>query len=106
MPLVSREANGEFEALTADGQSQPIRWYGGRGNFSVVGTFGGGEAKLQMSPDEGVNWIDVDRAGDSFVTFSANGEGGFELAPCLLRVSVSGSATPNLFARATSSFAR
>lgn len=89
--------------LTANGTTPPAPWYGGAGTFSASGTFGGGTAKLQMSPNNGVTWIDVDRSGDTYVTFTANGEGGFELAPCLLRVSLTGATSPSLSFKASRS---
>jgi hypothetical protein len=88
--------SSQFAILTADGQSASIPWLGGRGVFTAWGTFGGGTIKLQQSPDDGTTWIDLDRSGDTFCTFTANGEGGFELQPCLLRVSLSGSTAPNI----------
>lgn len=70
---------------------------GGPGTVTAWGSFGGGTVKLQMSPDDGVTWIDVDRAGDTYVTFSANGEGGFELGLCKLRFLLSGATAPNVW---------
>lgn len=82
--------------LTANGTTAPTFWSGGRGTFSAWGTFGGGTAKLQQSPDNGTTWIDVDRAGETYVTFSVNSEGGFELSPCLIRVSLAGATSPSV----------
>lgn len=84
-----------FPALTADGNTASIDWPGGRGVFAAWGTFGGGTYSLQWSPDDST-YIGVDRSGDTFVTFTANGEGGFELGPCKLRGSMSGSTAPNV----------
>ncbi|MCK1543276.1 hypothetical protein IVB12_15275 [Bradyrhizobium sp. 179] len=98
---VSSQASGVFAALAANGSTAAVRWFGGAGSFMVWGTFGGGTAKLQMSPDAGVTWIDVDRAGDTYVTFTQNGEGGFDLGPCLLRVTLSGATAPTVNARVT-----
>lgn len=89
----------QFPKMLADGQtalSAAISWSAGRGVFIAYGTFGGGTLKLQCSHDDGTTWTDVDRAGDSFVTFTANGQGGFELGKCLLRVSLSGSTAPSI----------
>jgi hypothetical protein len=97
--LVSSRASGIFANLTASGSSASMRWHGGAGSFMVWGAFGGGTAKLEMSPDEGTTWIAVDRSGDSYVTFSANGEGGFDLGPCLLRVTLTGATTPVVSSR-------
>lgn len=82
----------KFATLVAAGNSAALAWPGGRGVFTAWGTFGGGTLKLQQSPDDGTTWIDVDRSGDTFVTFTVNGEGGFELGECTLRVSLSGGA--------------
>jgi hypothetical protein len=83
--------------LTANGNTDPVSWYGGRGSAAAWGTFGGGTAKLQQSPDGGTTWIDVDRSGDTYVSFTANGEGGFELGLCLLRFSLTGATAPNVW---------
>ncbi|TWA89588.1 hypothetical protein [Bradyrhizobium stylosanthis] len=86
----------QFARFTADGQSSAISWPGGRGVFAAFGTFGSGTIKLQASYDDGTTWIDVDRSGDTYVTFTANGAGGFELPKCQLRVSLSGSTSPSI----------
>lgn len=87
-----------FTPQTADGQTTAIDWPGGRGVFVAWGTFGSGTVKLQQSPDAGTTYIDVDRSGDTYVTFTVNGQGGFELPPCKLRTSLSGSTAPILYA--------
>lgn len=92
-------SSNRFPVLTADGQTatlSAISWKGGRGVFTAWGTFGSGTIKLQQSPDDGTTWIDVDRSGDTYVTFTSNGEGGFELSACLLRVSLTGSTAPRI----------
>lgn len=69
----------------------PVRWAGGTGHFAAFGSFtGGGGCKLQFSPDEGVTWIDVDRSGETFVTFAASGSGEFSLSQCLIRAITTG----------------
>ena len=70
------------------------RWDGGRGVFVLKsGTIGGATVALQWSPDGGTTWLNVDRAGDTFVTFTAVGSaGGFELPPCQVRAAVTGGA--------------
>lgn len=76
-----------LENGTATGSG--VRWYGGRGVFYVhSATFSGATIKLQWSIDNST-WVDVDRSGDSFVTLTAAGSGGFELPPCFLRVAIS-----------------
>lgn len=88
--------SSQFAIMTANGQSAAISWPGGRGVFTAWGAFGGGTIKLQQSPDDGATWIDLDRSGDTYCTFTANGEGGFELHPCQLRVSLAGATAPNI----------
>ncbi|MDI1263895.1 MAG: hypothetical protein PS018_11620 [bacterium] len=77
-----------FSARTTDGNSSAVDWVGGRGVFAVFGTFNGATVKLQWSPDDGTTWLDVDRLGDTYVTLSAAGSGGFELPPCKLRANL------------------
>ncbi|WP_439392585.1 hypothetical protein ACRQ5Q_24495 [Bradyrhizobium sp. PMVTL-01] len=79
-----------FTARTTDGNSNGADWPGGRGVFAVVGTFNGATVKLQWTPD-GTNWLDVDQNGDTFVTKTAAGHGGFELPQCQVRAAQSGS---------------
>jgi hypothetical protein len=86
----------QFPLQTANGQTTSVPWPGGRGVFSAYGTFGGGTCLLQQSPDAGTTWINVDRSGDTYVTFTANGVGGFELGDCLLRCSLSGATSPSI----------
>lgn len=90
-------------AVAADTTGAAVSWLGGRGVFSAAGTFGGGTCKLQWQPDGGTTWIDVDRSGDTFVTFTANGAGGFELPACQIRAVLSGSTAPTLTAAAATS---
>lgn len=75
-----------------------VRWFGGRGVFIVnAGTFSGATVKLQWSIDQSV-WHDVDQAGDSFVTLTAIGAGGFELPPCHLRAAITGGPPSGVYA--------
>lgn len=72
------------------------RWAGGRGTFSVAGTFGGATVKLQyLGPDE-ATWIDVGPE----VTLTAAGAGGFELAPGLLKAVITGGSPSGIYALA------
>jgi hypothetical protein len=89
-----------FSAQAASGNGASARWHGGRGVFAAYGTFGGGTVKLQWSPDDGTTWLDVDN-GTSYVTFTANGSGGFELPNCLIRASLSGATSPSVSAMAS-----
>jgi hypothetical protein len=86
----------QFARLAADGDTASLAWLGGRGVYAAYGSFGSGTVKLQASHDGGNTWIDVDRSGDTFVTFTTNGQGGFELGDCLLRSSLSGATGPSI----------
>ena len=83
--------------LTANGASTPAPWSGGVGTVAAWGTFGGGTIALQMSVDNGVTWMNVDRSGDSYVSFSAPGNGGFQLGLCQLRFNLTGATSPNVW---------
>jgi hypothetical protein len=60
-------------------------WAGGRAAWLVWGTWDGATAKLQMTPDQGTTWIDVDGA-----TATVDGGGPFDLPPLKHRVVISG----------------
>ena len=80
-----------------------VQWPGGRGVFTLpAGTISGATVKLQYSPDDGTTYLDVDRSGDTFVTFTAVGGAGglFELPPCLIKAAVSGGTPSGLYAYA------
>lgn len=79
-------------SITADG-SYPvspgwINFEGGIAAVFVVGTFGGGTAKLQIQAPDGSTWTDV----GATTSFTANGNSGFTAPAGRLRLSVSGSA--------------
>ena len=77
-----------------------VRWTGGRGVFTVYSaTVSGATIKLQWSPDFGTTWLDVDQNGDTFVTLTAAGAGGFELPPCQIRAAVSGGPPSAVYAK-------
>lgn len=71
-----------------------IDWQGGNGSCFVVGTFGGGTAKLQIQSPDAITWVDL----GAQTNFTANGVGGFTAPAGRLRVSVSGSTAPSLSA--------
>lgn len=83
--------------LTANGATNPVPWSGGVGTVVASGIFGGGTAALQMSVDNGATWMNVDRNGESYVTFTAPGNGGFQLGLCLLRFNLTGATSPNVW---------
>ncbi|MGL9618312.1 hypothetical protein QRQ56_09945 [Bradyrhizobium sp. U531] len=83
--------------LTANGATPAVPWSGGVGTVATWGTFGGGTVALQMSVDNGATWMNVDRSGESYVTFTAAGNGGFQLGLCLLRFNLTGATSPNVW---------
>lgn len=89
-----------LSAVVEDTTGASIDWAGGRGVFAAYGTFDSGTAKLQWSPDDGTTWLDVDRSGETYVTFTADGAGNFELPACMIRAVLSGSTTAALTATA------
>lgn len=72
--------------FTVDGVSSAIDHSGGIGNFTVEGTFDGATAKLQMSRDNGVTYIDV--PDGAFTSSSSTNY--IEPYPVKFRVDVSG----------------
>ncbi|RZN09655.1 hypothetical protein CWO91_16640 [Bradyrhizobium genosp. SA-3] len=84
--------------ITGNGSTSGVVWPGGRGVFTAFGTFGSGTIKLQVSYDDGTTWMDVDRSGDTYCTFTSNGSGGFELPKCQVRANTAGSTTPSVTA--------
>jgi hypothetical protein len=89
-------ATMKFAPLVATGATAAVMWPGGRGSFVAYGTFGGGTAALQWSPDDGTTWINVDQGGSTYVTLTANSEGGFELPQCQVRVNLTGATSPTI----------
>jgi hypothetical protein len=97
--MAINQYNALLEAVGANTSGAAVEWAGGRGVFTAYGTFGSGTCKLQWSPDAGTTWIDADRSGDTYVTFTANGVGGFELPPGHVRAVLSGATAPTVSAR-------
>lgn len=79
---------------SATGGSKP--WPGGRGTFSVAGTFGGATATLEMLGPDGATWFAV----GTDTTKTQAGAGNFDLPPCLLRVALTGGTPSGMYARA------
>lgn len=78
-----------------------VDWPGGLGTFSVyAGTFSGATVKLQWSMDDGTTYQDVDRSGDTYVTFTAVGSGNFDLPPCKIKGVISGGPPSGIYAKA------
>ncbi len=79
-------------------------WPGGEGVFTVpLGTISGATVKLQYQADD-LTWTDVDRSGDTYVTFTAVGGAGglFTLPPCNIRAAISGGPPSGIYAYAQS----
>lgn len=73
-----------------------LAWDGGRGTLTVEGTIAGATLSLQV---QGPNGGSIDVGSDT--TFTAlPGIANFDLAPCRLRMAVSGGSPSALFARA------
>lgn len=101
MSSVFSSADRDEQVLTnASSTGAAMPWKGGKGCFSVYsGTFGGATVKLQWSPDGGASWLDADRAGETFLTFTAAGAGVFDLPTCVVRGHISGGAPAALNAK-------
>lgn len=72
-----------------------VNWPGGKGFFSVVGTFGGATVSLQFLGPDGATWV---TPTDGSVT--AAGGFVFELPQCNVRALVSGGSPSALYAKA------
>jgi hypothetical protein len=92
-----------LSALTTNTSGSAFMWPGGRGVFCAWGTFGGGTCDIEFSPD-GTTWINADRSGETFVTFTANGVGEFVLPQGLIRATVAGGAAASISAIAGKAF--
>jgi hypothetical protein len=103
MPLPYSVEQQLLAAASANVNGAAFDWQGGRGVFAAFGTFGGGTVALQWTPDGGTDWLAVDASGNTFVTFTANGAGGFELPPCQIRAVLTGATAPLLTATAAPS---
>jgi hypothetical protein len=88
-----------FSGQTTNADSPTVRWSGGRGAFFARGTFGGGSVTLQFKPDGDPTWFNVDRPGEAFVTFTAQGGGQFDLPSGDIRATLTGATSPNIHAR-------
>lgn len=79
----------------ASATGSAVQWDGGRGVFSVVATFGGGNVALQyLGPDEST-WLTVGSA------LTANGLASFDLPPGRIRAAVT--TATGVYARADES---
>jgi hypothetical protein len=81
--------------ITSDGSVPASGGYvheGGRVSYAAQGDFGGGSTTLNFSLDGGTTWSSV----GSNAALSASGGGGAELPPCLVRVTLASSTSPDL----------
>lgn len=78
--------------LSADGNSATVNWGGGDGTFMAYGTFGGGTARLQFSPDSGTTWLNV----GTDVTMTSDGIANFYVPSGLLRANLDGATGPTV----------
>lgn len=78
-------ANILRETVSADGNSTAVTWESrrkdtpNRGTVWAYGTFGGGTASLEASPDGGTTWVAILDQSGTAITFTANGVVNFEL---------------------------
>lgn len=66
----------------ASATGSPVQWSGGKGVFSAVATWGGGNVQLQYLGPDGTTWLNVGAA------LTANGLAPFELPPGRIRAAV------------------
>lgn len=76
---------GAYAAITVANNSGPgngstFEWPGGIGTFEAVGTWGGGNAKLQALGPDGSTYVDLTE-----VVLDANGAIGFEYGRSTMR---------------------
>lgn len=77
---------------TASPESEPYNYYGGPGTLFAQDEFGGGYVKLQYAVDLESGWNDATDSSGAVVTLTETGTLAFEVAPCLLRAALIGSA--------------
>ncbi len=78
----------------ASATGAPVRWPGGRGEFSAAGTFGGAAVSLQAQLPDGT-YADV----GTYTTLVSAGRGGFEIGPAMVRCAISGGGASGMFAQ-------
>ena len=75
-------------AASTTGPSAATDWSGGRGTFSVVGTFDGATVQLEHSPDGGDTWVSV--GSDTVLTAAGMGNFGVNAGQVRANVTISG----------------
>lgn len=89
--------NGTLLLLSnATATGSAFEWYGGKGTFCVVGTFGGATVKLQMLGPDASTWVDV----GSSTTLTAAGVGNFECAAGSIKAVITGGPPSGIYATA------
>lgn len=88
--------------INAGATGASVKWPGGRGFLSAVGTFSGEDITLEALGPDGTTWVTAMDVGGNAATLSAAGGLLFDLPPCPIRAAVSaGGGTPaGLYARA------
>lgn len=81
------------QTLSTNSTTNVIDW-SGDGTCYAFGTFDGGTAELQFSPDGGNTWIPLTDANGSAIPLTGNGAINFSLGNCKLRVDLSNATDP------------
>lgn len=75
-----------------DASGDAVDWPGGYGMWVVYGTWDGASAQLQLSPDNGTTWVDIDGA----LLTENGGWNGIVLPVGKIRVEITGAGTTSL----------
>lgn len=92
--------------LSADGNTSEWVHPGGVASVMIIGTFGSGTAKLQVSDASGGTFVDVDKSGETNATLTAAGTYNVEYAPCYMRVNLASSTMPSVTVKRAEVLAR
>lgn len=82
--------------VSGSATSPAFVWNGGRGDFAVVGTFGGASVNLQVLGPDSATWIDV----GTTTSLTAAGHALFDLASGQIRANVVGGTPSGIYATA------
>lgn len=85
-------------ALSADGNGTAFSFKGGLLVMGAFGTFGGGSAKVQWSPDDptGATWTDLGPQNGVATALTTAGTVAVNLPPGRYRFALAGSTAPSL----------